>query len=352
MDIEAVAAESPEALIKRHIDPTVPFDAAAARPIVDAAGLDEDVRDQVAAVLAKLAEVATAEDATLIEVNPLIVTAGREVVALDAKVTIDGNALFRHQDLAEIADTVDDPQEAMAKEKGLTYVKLDGNVGILANGAGLCMSTLDVVAQAGGAPANFLDAGRRLQSRGDRQRLGSDRLRREGDCDPLQHLRRHHPLRRDRQRHRHRVGPARPRGAAGRAPRRHQLRGGAGDPRRRRACPTCTRRRRCSTRRAAWSSWRGRPREHHRRRGDEARRLRPHRPRGLLPRPAQPRLRDRSGRRRHPRQGRPGRRGRADLRHDLGVGRGGRRQYLDDLRPGALRRRRRSTRRSSPAFRR
>jgi succinyl-CoA synthetase beta subunit len=74
-------------------------------------------------------------------------------------VTIDGNALFRHQDLAEIADTADDPQEQMAKEKGLTYVKLDGNVGILANGAGLCMSTLDVVAQAGGAPANFLDAG-------------------------------------------------------------------------------------------------------------------------------------------------------------------------------------------------
>jgi succinyl-CoA synthetase beta subunit len=159
MDIEAVAAESPEALVKRHIDPTAPFDAAAARPIVDAAGLDEDVRDQVAAVLAKLAEVAATEDATLIEVNPLIVTTGREVVALDAKVTIDGNALFRHQDLAEIADTVDDPQEAMAKEKGLTYVKLDGNVGILANGAGLCMSTLDVVAQAGGAPANFLDAG-------------------------------------------------------------------------------------------------------------------------------------------------------------------------------------------------
>ncbi len=129
------------------------------RPIVAAAGLDRDVSDQVAAVLAKLAEVALSEDATLIEVNPLILTADREVVALDAKVTIDPNALFRHQDLAEIADTVDDPQEAMAKEKGLTYVKLDGNVGILANGAGLCMSTLDVVAQAGGAPANFLDAG-------------------------------------------------------------------------------------------------------------------------------------------------------------------------------------------------
>ncbi len=160
MDIEAVAEEDPEALVKRHIDPARPFDAAAARPIVDAAELDEDVRDQTAEALAKLAEVASSEDATLIEVNPLIVTKGRDVVALDAKVTIDNNALFRHEDLAEIAESSDaDPQEAMAREKGLTYVKLDGNVGILANGAGLCMSTLDVVAQAGGAPANFLDAG-------------------------------------------------------------------------------------------------------------------------------------------------------------------------------------------------
>jgi succinyl-CoA synthetase beta subunit len=159
VDIETVAAEDPDALVKRHIDPTQPFDAAAARPIIDAAGLAEDIRDKAAEVLVKLAEVAVGEDASLIEVNPLIVTDDREVVALDAKVTIDGNALFRHQGLAEIADTADDPQEAMAKEKGLTYVKLDGNVGILANGAGLCMSTLDVVAQAGGAPANFLDAG-------------------------------------------------------------------------------------------------------------------------------------------------------------------------------------------------
>ncbi len=159
MDIEAVAAADPADLTKVHIDPTVPFDAAAARSIAESAGLAEDALDQAADVLAKLAEVAREEDATLIEVNPLIVTADRDVVALDAKVTIDGNSLFRHQDLAEIADTVEDPQEQMAKEKGLTYVKLDGNVGILANGAGLCMSTLDVVAQAGGAPANFLDAG-------------------------------------------------------------------------------------------------------------------------------------------------------------------------------------------------
>jgi succinyl-CoA synthetase beta subunit len=160
MDIEAVAEEDPGALVKEHIDPTRPFTAAEARPIVDAAGLAEDARDEAAAVLAKLAETALAEDATLIEVNPLIVTEDRQVVALDAKVTIDGNSLYRHEGLAELdAESIDDPQEAMAREKGLTYVKLDGNVGILANGAGLCMSTLDVVAQAGGAPANFLDAG-------------------------------------------------------------------------------------------------------------------------------------------------------------------------------------------------
>ncbi len=160
MDIEAVAAEDPAALVKEHIDPTRPFTAAEARPIVDAAGLAEDAREAAAETLAKLAETAMAEDASLIEVNPLIVTADREVVALDAKVTIDNNSLYRHEELASIdAESIDDPQEAMAREKGLIYVKLDGNVGILANGAGLCMSTLDVVAQAGGAPANFLDAG-------------------------------------------------------------------------------------------------------------------------------------------------------------------------------------------------
>jgi succinyl-CoA synthetase beta subunit len=100
------------------------------------------------------------EEATLVEVNPLIVTPERDVKALDAKVTLDDNALFRHADNAELRDpSAEDPQERMAKERGLTFVKLDGNIGILGNGAGLVMSTLDVVAQAGGSPANFLDAG-------------------------------------------------------------------------------------------------------------------------------------------------------------------------------------------------
>src|SRR4029078_7728714 len=112
------------------------------------------------AMVAKLYDVFEKEDATLVEVNPLLITKGREAVALDAKVTVDDNALFRHPDVAEMRDlSGEDPQERMAKERGLTYVKLDGSVGILGNGAGLVMSTLDVVAQVGGTPANFLDAG-------------------------------------------------------------------------------------------------------------------------------------------------------------------------------------------------
>jgi succinyl-CoA synthetase beta subunit len=124
------------------------------------AGIAEDVIRPVGALLGKLYEVFVAEDAMLVEVNPLLVTGDREVVALDAKVTVDGNALYRHEDTAAFRNpSAEDPQEQMAKERGLQYVKLDGNVGILGNGAGLVMSTLDVVAQAGGKPANFLDAG-------------------------------------------------------------------------------------------------------------------------------------------------------------------------------------------------
>jgi succinyl-CoA synthetase beta subunit len=111
-------------------------------------------------MLSKLYEVFIEEDATLVEVNPLIVTPERTVRALDAKVTLDDNALFRHPENAALRDVSgEDVQERMAKERGLTYIKLDGDIGILGNGAGLVMSTLDVVAEAGGAPANFLDAG-------------------------------------------------------------------------------------------------------------------------------------------------------------------------------------------------
>jgi succinyl-CoA synthetase beta subunit len=161
MDVEAIAESDPEALVREHIDPLVGFSLDDAKALAAKAKLADDAQEKAAEVMVKLYETFNAGDATLIEVNPLIVTGDREVVALDAKVTIDGSALYRQEELAvfDTAESVEDPQERMAKEKGLTYVKLDGDIGILGNGAGLCMSTLDVVAQAGGDPANFLDAG-------------------------------------------------------------------------------------------------------------------------------------------------------------------------------------------------
>lgn len=166
MDIEQVADDDPEAIARLHIDPLVGFQDFHGRRLCFEARVDGDVVRPVGAMLAKLYGLFIAEDATLVEVNPMIVTPAGEgdgkrgVVALDAKVTLDDNALFRHRDNAGLRDvSAEDPQERMAKERGLTYVKLDGDIGILGNGAGLVMSTLDVVAQAGGSPANFLDAG-------------------------------------------------------------------------------------------------------------------------------------------------------------------------------------------------
>ena len=160
MDVEEVAEKDPEAMRMLHVDPLIGFQDFHGRRLAFEAGIADDVIRPVGAVLSQLYEVFVREDATLVEVNPLLITKKREVVVLDAKVTIDANSLFRHPDVAELRDlSAEDPQERMAKERGLTYVKLDGNVGILGNGAGLVMSTLDVVAQAGGRPANFLDAG-------------------------------------------------------------------------------------------------------------------------------------------------------------------------------------------------
>jgi len=160
MDVEEVAETDPEAMRMLHVDPLLGLQDFHGRRLAFESGIAEDVIRPVGAMLAKLYDVFVREDATLVEVNPLLITKRREVVALDAKVTVDDNALYRHPDVAELRDlSAEDPQEHMAKERGLTYVKLDGNVGILGNGAGLVMSTLDVVAQAGGTPANFLDAG-------------------------------------------------------------------------------------------------------------------------------------------------------------------------------------------------
>ncbi|HEU4979742.1 MAG TPA: ADP-forming succinate--CoA ligase subunit beta, partial [Solirubrobacterales bacterium] len=160
MNVEEIAEKDPDALVRRHVQPKEGFGQAQAATLVADAGVADDAREKTAALLVKLYETFNDSDATLIEVNPLVVTKDREVIALDSKVTIDNSALFRHEELASLEESfIEDPQEQMAKEKGLTYVKLDGDIGILGNGAGLCMSTLDVVAQAGGRPANFLDAG-------------------------------------------------------------------------------------------------------------------------------------------------------------------------------------------------
>jgi succinyl-CoA synthetase beta subunit len=160
MDIEAVADEDPDAIATLHVDPLLGFQDFHGRRLAFDAGIPDDLVRPTGAMIAKLYEAFAAEDAMLVEVNPLIVTPERKLRALDAKVTLDDNALFRHPDNAALRNpSAEDPQEQMAKERGLTYVKLDGDIGILGNGAGLVMSTLDVVAQVGGQPANFLDAG-------------------------------------------------------------------------------------------------------------------------------------------------------------------------------------------------
>jgi succinyl-CoA synthetase beta subunit len=160
MDIEEVAQRDPGAIARLHVDPLVGFQDFHGRRLAFEAGVDADVVRPIATMLAKLYEAFVEEEAMLLEVNPLIVTEDRGVAALDAKVTLDDNALFRHPENAELRDvSSEDEQERMAVQRGLTYVKLDGDIGILGNGAGLVMSTLDVVALAGGSPANFLDAG-------------------------------------------------------------------------------------------------------------------------------------------------------------------------------------------------
>jgi succinyl-CoA synthetase beta subunit len=160
VEIEEVNRTSPEKVVKADLDPTVPFDLDRATTILRDAAFPDDVSDEAAALLVKLYEGFVAADATLFEVNPLIRTTDDRIIALDSKVTIDGSALFRHPELEGWGDVAGgDSLEVAAKKKGLQYVKLDGDIGVMGNGAGLVMSTLDVVTQAGGKPANFLDAG-------------------------------------------------------------------------------------------------------------------------------------------------------------------------------------------------
>ncbi|WP_290498718.1 ADP-forming succinate--CoA ligase subunit beta [Kocuria sp. UBA5001] len=165
MEIEQLAVERPDALARVDVSPADGITEAKAREILEQAKFDAETAEKVIPVLVKLGEVYTKEDATLVEVNPLVKTGDGEILALDGKVSLDDNAEFRHPEHAELADkTTADPLEEKAKENDLNYVKLDGEVGIIGNGAGLVMSTLDVVAYAGEKhgnvkPANFLDIG-------------------------------------------------------------------------------------------------------------------------------------------------------------------------------------------------
>jgi succinyl-CoA synthetase beta subunit len=161
VDIEQVAEESPDALVRLQVDPLEGFHPWQARRLVYAAGVTEpSEQKQLAAIVEKLHEAFVRFDALLCEINPLIVTPEGQVKALDSKFTVDDNALYRHPDIAGMRDVdLEDPLEALAREKDVTYVKLDGDVGVLGNGAGLTMSTVDVVTFAGGRPANFCDLG-------------------------------------------------------------------------------------------------------------------------------------------------------------------------------------------------
>jgi succinyl-CoA synthetase beta subunit len=160
VEIEEVAETKPEAIVRLHVDPLLGLLPYQVRELTFAAGLEGDVAKGVGTTLSHLYKAFEGLDASLVEINPLIVTGEGRVLTLDAKVTVDDSSLYRHEDITGLHDVeAADPQEERAQEVGLQYVKLDGDIGILGNGAGLVMSTLDVVAQAGGEPANFCDVG-------------------------------------------------------------------------------------------------------------------------------------------------------------------------------------------------
>lgn len=186
MDIETLAREHPEALARVGLDPKVGIDEDVAAQILGEAGFNRSHVEKLAPVLVQLWDTYRGEDATLVEVNPLVLTEQGDVLALDGKVSLDNNAAFRHPEHAAFADkSAQDPREAMAKEAGLNYVRLEGQVGVIGNGAGLVMSTLDVVALAGEEwgvkPANFLDIGggasAEVMAKGLEVILGDDQVR-------------------------------------------------------------------------------------------------------------------------------------------------------------------------------
>ncbi len=199
MDIEEVAAKEPEKILREHIDPgtgIIPFQA---RKLAFGMGLGAGPANKLVKLLDSIYKAFIETDASMIEINPLILTKGGDLLALDAKVTFDDNALYRHPDLRELRDLgEEDPLEVEASKFSLNYIRLDGNIGCMVNGAGLAMATMDIIKLAGGEPANFLDVGggaNAEQIKNAFRILMADKQR-QGRAD--QHLRRHPALRRAR----------------------------------------------------------------------------------------------------------------------------------------------------------
>ena len=203
VDIEEVAATKPEAIFKEAIDPRYGLMPHEATGLAYRLFSDPALAKQAGRVLAGLWSAYEGADATLAEVNPLVSTPEGEVLAIDAKMNIDDSSLFRQPEIAAMRDEgTEDSSERRAREAGLSYIKLDGDVGCCVNGAGLAMATMDLVKYYGGSPANFLDIGGSVQPRESRRGLGDHHAGSERPLHPLQHLRRDHPLRRRGERHR------------------------------------------------------------------------------------------------------------------------------------------------------
>ncbi len=197
VDIEEVARNTPERIHKHAVDPVAGLSEREAVELAAKIEPDPGVASQVADAILKLYDAFVGSDASLAEINPLVVTKDGVVRAIDAKMNIDDNALYRHEDIAAMRDSsTETPELAKAREMGLSYVKLDGNVACLVNGAGLAMTTMDLIKQYGGEPANFLDIGGSSSSDKVSRRARDDHGRPQGQVHPHQHLRRHHALRR------------------------------------------------------------------------------------------------------------------------------------------------------------
>ena len=231
MDIETVAHETPEKIVTQAIDPAAGYQAFQGRKIAFALGLSGKQVGAFTTLLGNLYKAYVDLDASLIEINPLVVTSAGDIVALDAKMNFDDNALYRHKDVEELRDVdEEDPAETEAAKYALNYVKLDGQIGCMVNGAGLAMATMDIIKLYGSEPANFLDVGggatKERVTAAFKIILKDPQRRRH----PGQHLRRHHALRRDRRRRRRRGARGQPARPAGRPAGRHERRPRQEDP--------------------------------------------------------------------------------------------------------------------------